>query len=65
MIGQILTSVTGLATLWLDSRETTDQLFDGHEFAMPTAAFEGHVIVDYGLELGHASCIPATRILVL
>ncbi|NCV68190.1 MAG: hypothetical protein EBW61_10635 [Rhodobacteraceae bacterium] len=28
MIGQILSSVTGLATSWLDSKETTDQLFD-------------------------------------
>jgi hypothetical protein len=23
-------------------------------FAMPAAALEGHVIVDYGLQLGHA-----------
>ena len=35
----------------------TDQLFDWHEFAMPTAARKRHVVVDYGLQLGHASII--------
>ena len=25
---------------------------------MPAAALEGHVIVDYGLQLGHAQMIP-------
>jgi hypothetical protein len=44
--------VAGLATSWLDSKEITDQLFHRHDFAMPTAALEGHVIVDYGLKLG-------------
>ena len=53
MIGQILFSVTGMVTSWLDSKETTDQLFHRYEFSMPTAAFEGHVIVDYGFKLGH------------
>ena len=36
LIGQILSSVTGLATSWLDSKEINDQLLDWHEFAMPT-----------------------------
>ena len=26
-------------------------------FAMPTAALEGHVIVDYGLQLGHREMV--------
>ena len=53
MIGQILSSVTGLATPWQDSKETSAQLFHRHEFAIPTAALEGHVIIDYGLKQGH------------
>jgi hypothetical protein len=28
LIGQILSSVTGLATSWLDSKEINDQLLD-------------------------------------
>ena len=57
MIGQILSSVTGLATSWLDSKETTVQLSDRHEFAMPTAAFKRHVVVAYGVELGHREMV--------
>jgi hypothetical protein len=44
--------MTGLATSLRYSQEITDQLFHRHDFAMPTAALEGHVIVDYGLKLG-------------
>ena len=29
---------------------------------MPTAALEGHVIVDYGLQLGHARMIHSKRL---
>lgn len=54
MIGQILSSVTGLATSWLDSKQLTDQLFQSQKFAMPAVALQRHVIVDYGLKLGHA-----------
>jgi hypothetical protein len=34
--------------------ELNYQLFHCNKFTMPTAALEGHVIVDYGLQLGHA-----------
>jgi len=54
MIRQILSSVTELATSWLDSKETSDQLFQWQKFAMPAAALQRHVTVDYGLKLGHA-----------
>jgi hypothetical protein len=57
MIGQILPSLTGLATSWLESKETTVQLFDRHEFAMPTAALQGHVIVANVVELGHREMV--------
>lgn len=53
MIRQILSSVTGLATSWLESKETSDQLFDRQQFAMPTAALKRHVVVAYVVELGN------------
>jgi len=31
---------------------------------MPTAALEGYVIVDYGLELGHVRMIHSKRLIV-
>ncbi|NCW65682.1 MAG: hypothetical protein EBW03_08290 [Rhodobacteraceae bacterium] len=57
MIGQILFSVTGMVTSWLDSKETTDQLFHRHECAMHTAALKRHVVVAYGVELGHVCSV--------
>ena len=34
-----------------------DLLSNFHKFAMPTAALLRHMIVDYGLELGHRETI--------
>jgi hypothetical protein len=54
MIGQILSSMTALATPWLDSKQLTDQLLRWQQFAMPAAALQRDVVIDYGLQLGHA-----------
>ena len=45
------------STSWLDSKETTDQLFHRHECAMHTAALKRHVVVAYGVELGHVCSV--------
>jgi hypothetical protein len=47
-----LTALAAIKTGVAAGKQLTYQLSSRHEFAMPTAALEGHVIVDYGLQLG-------------